>query len=159
VGSGVVARLNELRLQCIPFISTHRSLRYDRTGSLRFANRRAEAWWLFRDLLDPQTNPAIALPPDDDLLAELIAPHYRMMSNGRVVVESKDELRKRLGRSTDRADAVIMACFYAEDDPEAFGLLTCEVCGESYNPPPPGQTRPCPYCSGQLRRFRPAPLG
>ncbi|KKL14479.1 hypothetical protein LCGC14_2515260, partial [marine sediment metagenome] len=31
-------------------------------------------------------------------------------STGDIVVESKDEIRKRIGRSTDGADAVMLAC-------------------------------------------------
>jgi len=32
-----------------------------------------------------------------------------VMSGGRIKVESKDEIRKRIGRSTDDGDAVIQA--------------------------------------------------
>jgi hypothetical protein len=43
----------------------------------------------------------------------LTAPGWRVNSSGRILVESKDEIRKRLGRSTDVGDAVVMA-FFAE---------------------------------------------
>jgi len=48
------------------------------------------------------------LPPDDELTYELSAPHYELTRSG-IKVESKKELRKRISRSTDHADAVIYA--------------------------------------------------
>jgi hypothetical protein len=32
------------------------------------------------------------------------------LSNGRIQVESKDDIRKRIGRSTDSADALALTC-------------------------------------------------
>lgn len=83
----------------------------DRTGKLHFANRRAEGWWGLRDRLDPQWNPTLCIPPDELLFAELTAPRWKPTSSGRIIVESKAEVKRKLmGRSTDRADAVVMAC-------------------------------------------------
>jgi hypothetical protein len=62
-----------------------------------------------RELLDPATGEPVALPPDDLLIGDLTAPHWRVLSGGRIQVESKDDLRKRLGRSTDTGDAVVQA--------------------------------------------------
>jgi hypothetical protein len=50
----------------------------------------------------------IALPPDDDLREELIAPRCSFTVRG-MLLEPKDDIRKRIGRSPDRADAVVMA--------------------------------------------------
>lgn len=49
-----------------------------------------------------------ALPEDQKLSAELIAPKYRFDAQRRRKVESKDEIKKRLKRSPDRADAVAL---------------------------------------------------
>jgi hypothetical protein len=73
-----------------------------------FANRRAEMWWRMREALDPLNSDPIALPPDAALKADLAAPRWKLGVSG-VLVESKDEMRKRLGRSPDRGDAVCMA--------------------------------------------------
>jgi hypothetical protein len=49
----------------------------------------------------------LALPEDARLLAELTAPRWKLRGTT-ILIESKDELRKRLGASTDRADVVAM---------------------------------------------------
>jgi hypothetical protein len=49
-----------------------------------------------------------ALPEDNKLSAELVAPKYRFDAQRRRKVESKDEIKKRLKRSPDRADAVAL---------------------------------------------------
>ena len=84
-----------------------------------FANKRTEAWWRFREALNPdqEGGSVIALPPDTDLRIELCAPTYDARTfevSGKYLIESKDKIRQRLQRSTDRADAVIMALYYGE---------------------------------------------
>jgi hypothetical protein len=109
IGAGVVDRLREQRKAVRAFnASEHTDVR-DRSRELGFVNKRSAAWWGLRELLDPGSGSAIALPPDDLLTGDLTAPHWRVMSGGRIQVEGKDEIRKRLGRSTDDGDAVVMA--------------------------------------------------
>jgi hypothetical protein len=83
-------------------------------GQLTFANVRSELWWAFREALDPVQGDGIALPPDRRLAAQLAAPTWRLRGNA-ILIESKDEIRKRLGASTDDADAVILA-WHKRDD-------------------------------------------
>jgi hypothetical protein len=83
------------------------------TPELGFVNKRSAARWNLRELLDPANNEDIALPPDDLLTGDLTAPHWRVMSGGKIQIESKDDIYKRIGRSTDDGDAVVMA-FYQE---------------------------------------------
>jgi hypothetical protein len=109
VGAGVVDRLREQSLPVVAFNAGEGTDAQDRHGILGFVNQRARAWWGLRELLDPANGDGIALPPDDLLTGDLTAPHWRPMSNGRIQVESKDEIRKRIGRSTDDGDAVVMA--------------------------------------------------
>lgn len=81
----------------------------DRTGEWTFKNLRAASWWNLLEALDPHHGSQIALPPDPALKAELCSPQ-RKPDTGKVIqIESKEDVRKRLGRSTDRADAIIMA--------------------------------------------------
>lgn len=75
---------------------------------LEFLNVRAEMYWKFREALDPVSGDNIALPPDRRLKAQLCAPTWKLRGKS-IVIESKEDLRKRLGASTDDADAVVMA--------------------------------------------------
>lgn len=79
----------------------------------RYANVRSEMWWEFRQALDPKNEYEICLPPSPRLRAQLIAPHWKPKGKT-LYIESKDELKKRLGSSTDEADAVIMAWLYRD---------------------------------------------
>lgn len=80
----------------------------DISGLLGFANLRSELWWRMREALDPKNNRGIALPPDRQLLIDLCAPVWRPVG-GKVQVESRDEIIKRIGRSPDWASAYILA--------------------------------------------------
>lgn len=80
----------------------------DSTGSLTFFNLRSDLWWGFRELLDPINDTGIALPPDPKLLAELCAPRFTL-SGKSIKVDSREDIIKRLGKSPDRATAVILA--------------------------------------------------
>lgn len=110
IGAGPVDRLREQHVSVEAFNASERSTRLDRAGELGFVNRRAEGWWHLRELLDPAHEPTLALPDDDELIGDLCAPKWWVTSAGKVQIESKDEIRKRLGRSTDAGDAVVMAC-------------------------------------------------
>ncbi len=126
IGAGVVDRVREqpveegqeggAKFQAVAFNAGEGTDWKDRSGEMMFANKRAAAWWNMRELLDPANGHQIALPPDDLLTGDLTAPHWRPSSGGRVIVESKEDIRKRLGRSTDTGDAVVQA-FWQE--PEA----------------------------------------
>jgi hypothetical protein len=109
IGAGVVDRLREEGFDVEAFNASERSLELDFSGELGMYNRRSASWWRVRELLDPAHGPGIALPPDDMLTGDLTAPHWRVMSRGNILVEGKDEIKKRLGRSTDHGDAVVQA--------------------------------------------------
>jgi len=107
VGAGVVDRLKE---QGYPVVGIN--VADKATDPEQFVNLRSELWWNLRERLDPNlaTNPdPVALPPDDELLADLSGAKYKIDSRGRIKLESKDDMKKRLGRSPDRGDAVVLA--------------------------------------------------
>lgn len=78
-------------------------------GKLSFFNKRAESIWRFREALDPtqEGGSAIALPPDPELKADLAAYRWKLTPTG-IQIESKDDIKDRIGRSPDRGDAVTM---------------------------------------------------
>lgn len=84
----------------------------DSSGLLGFGRKRSEAWWSFRERLDPSKNPTIALPPERRILAELCSARYQII-NGEIRLEKKEEIIKRVGWSPDYADAIVMS-FQAE---------------------------------------------
>ena len=85
----------------------------DVSGRLSFSNLRAESYWRLREVLDPTSDTGAMLPPDNELLAELTAPRWSLRS-GKILVEPKDEIQRRLGRSPDKADAVCLSLFERE---------------------------------------------
>ena len=51
----------------------------------------------------------IVLPKDDELTAQLSTRKYSINSRGQLIIEDKASYKKRIGRSPDRADALILA--------------------------------------------------
>jgi hypothetical protein len=49
---------------------------------------------------------------DEATVAQLTAPKYALDSSGRIKVEPKADTKKRLGRSPDEADALLLAFFH-----------------------------------------------
>jgi hypothetical protein len=70
------------------------------------ANRRAELWSHLRTALQGR----FSIPDDDALHADLTSCGYRYDSNGRLLLESKQDMRKRGMPSPDGADAMAL-CF------------------------------------------------
>lgn len=81
----------------------------DKSGRLHMLNERAAQWWAMREALDPENVGDIALPPDQELLADLCAPRWELAAGGKIKIEEKDKIKERLGRSPDCGDAVVMA--------------------------------------------------
>lgn len=92
----------------------------DKSQQLAFVNKRAEWWWLLRESLDPASDADLALPPDRELLSDLTAPRYSLTVRG-ILVESKTNIIKRLGRSPDKGDSLVLA--HAISYPRSTGFL------------------------------------
>lgn len=88
------------------------STRRTQDKKLGFTNKRSQAIWQFREALDPsqERGSPIALPPDAELVADLTAPVFEITPRG-IQVEPKEKVCERLGRSTDKGDAVVMAWY------------------------------------------------
>lgn len=78
-------------------------------STLGFFNKRAEAYWRFREALDPgqQGGSDMALPPDQELLADLTAPTFSVQ-RGVIKLQTKEQVTDKLGRSPDKGDAAVM---------------------------------------------------
>lgn len=110
-GGPMMEKLRENEIQCIAHKGAESSVARTKDKQLGFWNKRSEVIWKFREALDPSQpgGSPIMLPPDDRLLlADLAAPTFEVTPRG-IRVESKEDVCKRLGRSTDRGDAVVMA--------------------------------------------------
>jgi hypothetical protein len=109
-GGAPTMRLRDNGIAAVGFNGSHGSIAKTRDGQLAFYNKRAEAWWRMREELDPAQlgGSAVALPPDASIKADLAAPRWELTARG-IKLEGKDDIRKRLGRSPDDGDAIVMA--------------------------------------------------
>lgn len=112
-GAGVLSRLEELGCKNVyscKFSYSAKGL-HDITGCYTFANMRAYLFWCIRDWLNPKNGFNPAIPPDDELTEELCEPHWSFLSNGDIIIEKKEEIKKRLKRSPDKMDALANTFF------------------------------------------------
>lgn len=86
----------------------------------RFLNARAEMWWNGRMLVENGKLDLTQAMDTHSLIAEMTAPKWSLNSRGKIQIESKDDIRTRMGRSPDHADALLLA-FY-----DRMGLVTNE---------------------------------
>ena len=78
----------------------------DITGQYKFLNMRAYLFWCIRDWLNPKNNTGAMLPPDEEFSEEATEIRWSFRSDGKIVIEPKEDIKKRLGRSTDKFDAL-----------------------------------------------------
>lgn len=107
-GGSAYDHLKSQQVPVVSFVGARGSSGKTKDGTLSFVNQRAESWWRFREALDPVMGEGLMLPPSAELLADLTAPTWKLTPRG-IQLESKDEIRKRLGRSPDMADAFVLA--------------------------------------------------
>lgn len=98
VGGGVTDQLRAAGLDVTAFNGGEKAF-----NPLKYRNRRSELWFQTAAQL-----PDLDLDADEQLCADLVTPEYTYDETQRRVVERKEETRKRLGRSPDRADAVML---------------------------------------------------
>lgn len=114
VGAGVYDRLREQECNVTPVDFRAKTDRRDKAGITEMMNVRAAAWWGLREMLDPDSeDEPIMLPPDEDLVGDLTTPKYDHTSTGKLKVESKKGIKKRLGHSPDVGDSVVL-CFWED---------------------------------------------
>ena len=89
----------------------------------RMRNVRAEMHWRFREALDPDGGVNLALPPDNELTADLCAARYRVLAGGVIQIEEKEQIIKRIGRSPDVGEAVMLAWYQPTPPPRGTGAI------------------------------------
>ena len=70
-----------------------------------YYNIRAESWFHMKEWLKTGS-----ILKHDKLMEDLTSPEYKYQRDGTLILESKDEIIKRLGRSPDYGDAAVLAC-------------------------------------------------
>lgn len=101
----------------------------ERTGLVEMLNARSYMHYALREWLNPLNKTGAALPPDDLLKEEMTAVKYSYRGNGKLQIEEKAEIKKRIGRSPDRLDAVLLTFFKNKPvrqpiDPNVINMLS-----------------------------------
>jgi len=111
-GSGTYEWLKENDVETYGYKGSRKSPMRAKESNIPFKNDRTAAYWRLREALDPSQpgGSRIALPDDPELVADLTAPTYKVVNNT-YVLEAKEKVVERLGRSTDKGDAVAMSWF------------------------------------------------
>jgi hypothetical protein len=98
-GEGVIDRLRQLNFQVTEVNFGGTALNFN-----HYENRRSEMWDGLRIWLESGG----AIPNDSALKSELVMPSYSLNKRDKFQLESKDDIKKRLGRSPDLADALAL---------------------------------------------------
>lgn len=87
----------------------------------KFLNMRAYLWWQVGRELSRLKGWDLS-EVDDDVLHELTTPRYEILdSHGKIKIEAKKDVIKRLGFSPDRAEALILAFYTARRQAKTAG--------------------------------------
>ena len=112
LGAGVYDRCKELGLPV-------RAVNVGEAAAMRenCMRLRDELWFKGREWFQERLG---SIPQDDALIAELTAPTYTFTSTGKMVVESKADMKKRGMRSPDLADAFLLTFACGERRKERY---------------------------------------
>lgn len=111
VGFGVIGELrNNRTLKGVQIVGVNVGEKASRPD--RYANKRAEIWWEVGRLLSERRGWDLSgMDNADTTVAQLLEPQWDTDPTGRIRVEKKEEIIKRLGRSPDNADALLLAYY------------------------------------------------
>jgi hypothetical protein len=111
-GAGVIDALGIARIKCVPV---------DYAGKAddpRYFNKRTEMWWRMAEWLKRGGS----LPNDPQLARELTTPVY-WFHQGKIRLEEKDQIKKRLGFSPDHADALAQTFCVVDQPAQTSSML------------------------------------
>lgn len=122
VGAGVFDSLNESKDEGIidtelyEVHSGSNPLPFGQTEE--FLNLRAQMFWMFKNDID-----SVSLEDNEELEKGFSSIKYYFNSKGKIQIELKDEIKKRLGRSTDLEDAIVYCNFLKYTDIKTSGTF------------------------------------
>lgn len=112
LGAGTIDALKKAGLKVYEIQSGSSEVYTKDTQEYRFFNFRSQMWWVLREAIRKQEI-QITFPIESDtaqkLLEDLTMPRYEIKSDKSIKIESKSDIKNRLGRSTDYGDAVVYA--------------------------------------------------
>lgn len=128
-GAGVFSRCIELddKRYIISCKYSEGAKQFDRdlsdiTGQYKFVNMRAYLFWCVRDWLNPKNETGAMLPPDGQLAEEATEIRWFFRSDGKIIIEPKEDIKKRLGRSPDKFDALANTFYPVRSTRQAIDL-------------------------------------
>jgi hypothetical protein len=120
VGAGTVNEMRRLRFPCEALGGAETPVRQSEQEE-KFQNLRAQMWWQARE--DLRTG-AIAICRDPELWEDLVEVGFTT-KGGKILVDPKDEITRRLGRSPDKGDAFVYGNWVRmHRKPRSIGALT-----------------------------------
>jgi len=106
IGAGIVDALGDLGDPVLAINSSSKPT--VETQQKKYYNLRAQMWMEAGDAFD---RGEVVLGDDYVLAGQLSSVKFKYTGNGKIQAESKDDIKKRLGRSPDRADAFVMGLY------------------------------------------------
>jgi phage terminase large subunit len=127
IGGAVIDRLREDNLPVKPYNGGKPMVTgVDPADDCRqFKNRRSRDWWNVRRKLELGEIP---LPDDETLIGQLTTLKKHYTSDEKIICESKEDLKSRLGKeaSPDRADVIVMGTAIWYEAAAVHGQLTMD---------------------------------
>lgn len=117
IGAGVCDNVKNMTYKSVlPVISQKRAIgkteEEEEINRTKYYNLRAQMWWTVGKLF---AQGKVKIINDPELKKQLMSVQYEIRENGKIKVESKEDIKKKLGgRSPDRADAAVMAFFFCD---------------------------------------------
>jgi hypothetical protein len=113
VGAGVVGEMKNLKAAGVHDAKIYGvNVAEKAHDPVKFFNLRSQLWWeCGRLAFQDRAVDVSRMENADSTVAQLLETHYEHDLKGRVKVEPKDEIRKRIGRSPDNADAWLLAYY------------------------------------------------
>lgn len=113
IGNGVVGEMKNLKAAGVHNAKIYGVKVSEKAHDpVNYFNLRSQLWWDVGRLLSQDRAWDLSrMDNADNTVAQLLESHYEHDLKGRIKVEPKDDIRKRLGRSPDSADALLLAYY------------------------------------------------